>query len=529
MSDKDSTDSKAQRTEQNESNETVAPPVVNPTHSMTDSNEPAAADQSQPGKSKPGQRQQANWLKHLKSAENLARSLVATVLLVVVSIAILIAFVIELSRNTLVIEPIGVPQVLADRGYTGEILSRRLIDEYIKIRTEAKTQKDALNQADAPDSLTNPVALPEGSLTDIQIPGASLSLRSVIRFLKESFGTPDRRISGEVVEDDSGLTLRLRQDKGEVFEDVKVHSTKEIDELLHLGARELMKAINPYVLASYLKEIDPNESLEVIAYCLANEPKDDDSWAYNLRGRIFESQKKFERALKQYDKAIDEDPNFFLAYSNAGITLSNLAIEDRGEDRDTKELQAQAEERHKKAVLIAPDDPYVYTSWALSLNLKGDQAGAIAKYKKAIDIDPDDAFAWNEWGRILKSQGDSNSALEKFEHVVKLLPRSATANNNYGNELRNVDRFEESQEYLERAIKLDNNYAFAYYNLGLLHYIRENPEKALACYDKALAVISEARKQQVYKDRNKLLAKYGNTLTPADSCTSVQGELKHDL
>lgn len=443
--------------------------------------------------------QRETALKRFSAFVSTARSMLVNALLLLLVVAVAAALAWELSRDTIIVDPFGVPQELAERGYTGEIVTQRLIDELFKIRVEATTRKNDID----------PDIVPDWSQPDIDIPGAPMSLRTIVRYVKESFSTQGLHISGEITRDGDVYSLRLRERSSNVFQDEKVSSAKELDKLLHLGARELMKIIDPYKLASYLKDKDSAQSLRVLAYCLANEPEDDDPWAYNLLGLISLDEEKYATALQHFSQAIEVKDDFFLAYSNSGIALAHL------------EEFSKAKEKHEAAKRIAPDDPYVYTSWGESLNLEGRHKQAIQKFEMAVSLDSKNAFAYNEWGRTLRQTGDNKAAIDKFRVVVKLLPESKVANNNLGNELRYTRRYPEAEKYLNYALKLDSEYGSAYYNLGLLFYEQAEYARALSCYDRALTTkLVPSDKKTIQNERKTLIDTYfsDSDLFPKENC-----------
>lgn len=422
-------------------------------------------------------------LKRLSSLASEVRSIIVNLLLLGLVVAIGCAFVWELSKDTVVVEPISTPRDLAQRGYSDEIVARRLIDELAQIREKASTRKNDID----------PVVLPDSSQLDLHIPGAPMSFSSIVRFVKETFGVAGLEISGEINLDGDQLHLRLRDQRSGRFEDVGIANAEDVDGLVRHGARALMKMIDPYVLASYLKDFDTAAAMEIITYCLVHQPTEDDPWAYNLWGQILRDQGHYQMALEKYDQAIELQSDFVLAYSNGALALTRL------------ERYDEAEARHQKAARIDPDDPHVYSSWGESLKLQDKPDQAIEKFKIAIRKKPDNAYAYNEWGRLLKDQGDTPGAVAQFRQVARLLPDNKVAHNNLGNELRLIGRLEESEMHLKKALQLDDRYGFAYYNLGLLYEKLDRPRNALACYQAALQTELKAEwKRTIEQDQARL-------------------------
>lgn len=410
------------------------------------------------------------------------RSLVLDAILLTLIAAMGLALAWEMSQDTVIVKPLNAPSDLIQQGYTEVILARRLIDDLASIREGARSSKID----------RNPNLFPDWSQPDIRIPGAGISLREIVRYAKGVFGE-DHNISGEITRGKNGLRLVLRGLNGGAFVDVAVESEKDIDQLLHLGARQVMKRIDPYILASYLEVRGLEGALDVILYCLANEPRQDDPWAYNLWGLILENEGKYERALERFRQAIELKDDFTLAYDNSGRVLTQLG------------RYSEAEAQFETATRIAPDDARLLASWGESLSLEGRFNEAIEKFELAVSKDPDNKYAYNKWGRALHRQGNSKSALEKFEKVVQLAPNNEAANNNLGDAYRMDERYDEALFYLERAIELNGAYGFAYYNLALLFEEQLKNDKALSCYDKALTTnLSVEYRKIVRKARENL-------------------------
>ncbi len=166
----------------------------------------------------------------------------------------------EFRRKTVLIDPINVPQDIADKGYRPEVVAKRLIDEALAIRREATTAKEMRG------------LMPEWTRADIQLPGAGLSIKSAVRYVKELLKFSGTRIGGEIIRDGKNLELRLRaRSDSPVVIDVPAQPEAELDKLIHLGAREMLKAIDPYILAAYFHEKrDSEASLKLINICLGN-------------------------------------------------------------------------------------------------------------------------------------------------------------------------------------------------------------------------------------------------------------------
>ena len=95
-------------------------------------------------------------------------------------------------------------------------------------------------------------------------------------------------------------------------------------------------------------------------------------------------------AIADFNKAIEIDPQFAIAYYNRGVAKSNL-----------KDYQGAIAD-YTKAIQIDPQYVNAYFNRGNTKKGLGDYQGAIADYTKAIQIDPQDAFSYNNRGYAKK-------------------------------------------------------------------------------------------------------------------------------
>jgi tetratricopeptide (TPR) repeat protein len=76
---------------------------------------------------------------------------------------------------------------------------------------------------------------------------------------------------------------------------------------------------------------------------------------------------------------------------------------------------------YEKALIVQPDDAYVYASRALTLSQKG---RAIADVDKAISIEPKEPFFPKLKGDIHARHGDAQAAIASYDWAIELDPKS---------------------------------------------------------------------------------------------------------
>ena len=119
------------------------------------------------------------------------------------------------------------------------------------------------------------------------------------------------------------------------------------------------------------------------------------------------------------------------------------------------------------------------------------EEAAIARTAKAKQLNKEAAQDWIDIGNIAYLH-DSQKALKAYETAVDLDSSSPTAWNKQGRILRRLGRIEESEKAYGQALKLAGNdkslQAVAYSNLGVIHQIRGDLDRAEASSIKALGI-----------------------------------------
>jgi hypothetical protein len=250
---------------------------------------------------------------------------VITVLFILIAAAIIR----ETFRDVVVIRPIGVPASLADDGYTSTIVSQRLLDQIALINRQNEI-------ASRPFLKKSRAFYTELGEIDMQLPGLGLSLRSVLSYLRSTFGESETEIGGEINEqDDKRLVLRLRvSSQGGPFSDIvspgaavgSAQGASSLDDILRAGAIRAVRALDSYALAVYYLGREQAKVPEIAQYC-----EDYDSsckpWSALLRGLVFSSKGDWSGAAVSYQDAMEEfrlPENGWPAYGMAYAYLADL-------------------------------------------------------------------------------------------------------------------------------------------------------------------------------------------------------------
>jgi Tfp pilus assembly protein PilF len=388
---------------------------------------------------------------------------------VVVSVIVIIILLIqELTRRTLVIEPISVPKELAEDGYASDVAARRFRDAVSAFVEQAKT------------SMKGPDIALHGEVPDIVVPTVGISIDSVAEAIRGFLHSSQRRrISGEFTISDRLLWLRLRIDGREFYHSQTAGAPERPDDLVATAVPELLKRIQPYIVASYLYKKDPAQALKIAQQTITRLPERDENVincyvleagiyadrksyaeasaaamhairidrrfapAHNSLGNVLYYEHKFNDAVAEYRRAIEFDSKLAVAHGNIGIILREQHKHDN----------ALAE--YRKAIALDPAYGAFHDGVGNLLHDEHKNDEAIAEYRKAIEISPDYVAAHLDLGYVMYEEHKNDEAMAEYGRAIALDPTSANAHNGLGNALYDERKHDEAVAEYRKAAELD--------------------------------------------------------------------------
>jgi len=414
-------------------------------------------------------------------------------------VAVIVILYRAVDQRTIVIEAIDVPESLADTGYTSEVAAKHLRDMLRKYAEDANTRMKTPN-----------LAL-HGDLPQFVVPTVGLSVDSVVASVRTFFRRENRmNISGEFVIVDSKLKLRLRKNATVIYTTRSDAPSAKPDDLYAEAAPRIFAVTEPYYNAIALSHRDLQGGLEAAQQIVADWPPSTSSavWAHNLMGTIWHKKRKLDKAIQEYQQAIDIDTTFATPYYNLGLVLR-----ERGQfDRAIVAFQS--------AIWIDPDFADAYSGLGQALKAQGrdqeadeEKARALEKHRAAVREGPDDAIAHESYGTALSGRGSLRDAIAEFRTAIGLNPDSMAAHYELGKALRDSGLLTEAIKELNTAIELDEGRhadgyrnAEAHYHLGMTMLANKEPEKAKGEFQIAIAAFGKAIERDgddagAYKDR----------------------------
>jgi serine/threonine-protein kinase len=172
---------------------------------------------------------------------------------------------------------------------------------------------------------------------------------------------------------------------------------------------------------------------------------------YNNRGLAYRAVKEFGRALQDYERSLELDPELGPAWENLRKALEAIGPDGQGDGLADSYL------RRAPAARLALRE-------GLTLATADDSASAKDVYSEAIHLDPSFACAYFLRGNAQEELGDFRGAVEDYTATLRLVPRSAQAHNNRGVARGHLQDWQGEIDDCSEAIRLDPGLAWAYAN-----------------------------------------------------------------
>lgn len=196
--------------------------------------------------------------------------------------------------------------------------------------------------------------------------------------------------------------------------------------------------------------------------------------AYELRHRAieltFRGKEGNVQARQLYEKAIELDPTYALAYALAGFTY---VFEWAAQWTQDPQALERAWEYGQQAIALDDSLPVAHELLGTIYFLKQQYAQAIAELERALALGPSWGSAYAALGSTLNAVGRSGEAIGILEKAIRLNPRSPNFTSNYlatlGDSYRLTGRTEEAIATLKKSLSIRPNNGFAMRTLAVIY------------------------------------------------------------
>lgn len=322
--------------------------------------------------------------------------------------------------------------------------------------------------------------------------GADLLILGSIQNFRDKF-----RISAHFTEVKSGKIIKSLQVTGNDIFDLQ-------DQL----ANEIIKS----------QEIKASEEQKIAISKITRATDDISAYDYYIKGRssyLLFSEKGYKEAIQMYDKALDKDKNYSLAFSAKSEAQINLANELKFCGLPFEELQNQSRENAMKALNLEPNlaETHRALSMFYSMSLKFEESSKEAEI--ALKLNPNDAesmiLLWvSEFSQNIKFNPKEplNPKDPLLVRALEINPRLILAHTMLAVSYISKLNFEKAFEEANIIIQINPDYFYAHILLGSFYMAQEKNDKALEELKKAEEispgnVTSKVTMASLYMSQNK--------------------------
>lgn len=196
-----------------------------------------------------------------------------------------------------------------------------------------------------------------------------------------------------------------------------------------------------------------------------------------LKGRILTETNDPGDARKQFERAIEIDPNQINAYT----ALAELYLNENKAD--------EAKQQYEKILEKNPDYMPAYMFLGTLSAQEGDAVAAESYYRKALERKPDFAPAANNLAWQLAETGENLSeALRLAQTAKKQLPEDAAVSDTLGWVCIKMNAYPSAIAQLTESVSLEPENPLLHYHLGLAYAGNDEPDQARISLNRALTI-----------------------------------------
>jgi tetratricopeptide (TPR) repeat protein len=194
-------------------------------------------------------------------------------------------------------------------------------------------------------------------------------------------------------------------------------------------------------------------------------------------GGVLTEEGKYPEAEEHFNRAIELNPNYLLAYHWSGLNFER-----------SRRFQDSID-RYQQALKLDPMSPPISGNLALDYLDLGELDRAKEILDRAIALNPEDSSPYLQYARLQSTRGDHEKAAEMAEKALSLDPTSLHTIANVSFILEQANRFERAIEILEEAMVREPAFArVAHSQLGAIYSRMQQYDKAIEHHQKAIDI-----------------------------------------
>jgi TolB-like protein/Tfp pilus assembly protein PilF len=202
-----------------------------------------------------------------------------------------------------------------------------------------------------------------------------------------------------------------------------------------------------------------------------------------LQGRFFynrHSEKEMDRARAAYERAVELDPKFALAWAGLAQThIWHCNYATQGGQKGFNAHLAAARETLQRALALESDLPdALFARATIETNFDYDWKDAAETLRKALALAPQDPALLMWAGNLALARGETTQALDLLRRAVALDPVNAQARAFLGGTLSVLGQQEEARAEYARVIELNPSAPFGHAGVGQSYLLQGKFEEA---------------------------------------------------
>jgi tetratricopeptide (TPR) repeat protein len=269
------------------------------------------------------------------------------------------------------------------------------------------------------------------------------------------------------------------------------------------------------------------------------------SFFYSGRGWLYQTLKQYDKAIADYSKGIELDPNMGMFYFDRGNVYSDLKQYDKAIADYTKTIKLEPNDvsaysarglvyeksknyqraiaDYTKLIELQPNQSWHYAARARIYNYLEDYAKVIADFSSAIALEPKNDGFYNSRGLAYYFSQDYQKALADFSSAIELLPNNFNYYLERGIVYSSLKDYRNAIADFSSAIELEPNNSQLYSNRGFAYFFSQDYQRAIADFSSAIKL--EPNNAQLYSNRGNIYSNsgdYQNAIADANKVISLQ-------
>ncbi|MEM8503706.1 MAG: tetratricopeptide repeat protein [Cyanobacteria bacterium P01_D01_bin.1] len=233
------------------------------------------------------------------------------------------------------------------------------------------------------------------------------------------------------------------------------------------------------------------------------------------RGRAYSSTEEYSKALVDFSRAIELDPEY------------KWAITERGKTHLLMNNYPEALVDFSRAIELDPEDQWATALRGYAYRLMERYSEAISDFSRAIELDSEGQWATAQRGKTYLLMDSYPEALADFSRAIELDPEDQWATAQRGGTYLLMDSYPEALADFNRAIELDPEDQWATAQRGGTYLLMERYSEALADFDRAIELDPEYKRAIASRGETyQLMERYPEAVT--DFARAIELDPEYD-